>query len=97
MTIKRVQIEDQEVNILNAYEDKPIFLLRDINYHTRIQTILKLFEKVSSSKIHISRAGAYKNRIEPGKMVWSQLSIKILGVHFATQNQLRYQNILLNG
>ena len=58
MTIKRVQIEDQEVNMLNAYDDKTIFLLRDINYHTRIQTILKLFEKVSRSKIHISRAGA---------------------------------------
>ena len=76
------------MKILNFPDNTTIFLLRDINWHTRIQSILKSHEKVSSSKTNFSKiqalwAGAYKNRIDkPGQMIWSQLYIKILGMHF---------------
>ena len=64
--------------MLNAYDDKTIFLLRDINYHTRIQTILKLFEKVSKSKIHISRAGAYKIELNQERWLGRNFPLKYL-------------------
>ena len=72
----------------NVPDDTTIFLLKEINCHNRIQSILKSHEKASSSKTNFSRiqavwAGAYKNRIDkPGQMIWSQLYIKILGLHF---------------
>ena len=88
------------MKILNLPEDIVIFLLRDINCHTRIQSILKSYEKVSSSKTNFSKiqalwAVAHKNRIEkPGKMVWSQFYIKIFGLHFVNSildnNHWRY-------
>ena len=74
------------MKILNFSDDTIIFLLRDINWHTRIQSILKSHEKASSSKTNFSKiqalwAGAYKNRIDKsGLMIWSQLYIKILGI-----------------
>ena len=74
------------MKILNFPDDTTIFELRDINWHTRIQSILKSHEKASSSKTNFSKiqalwAGAYKNRIDKsGLMIWSQLYIKILGI-----------------
>ena len=74
------------MKILNFPDDTTIFLLRDINWHARIQSILKSHQKASSSKTNFSkiqalRAGAYKNRTDkPGQMIWSQLYIKILGI-----------------
>ena len=41
--------------IFNFPDDASIFLLRDINCHTSIQLILKLYEKASSSKIDFSK------------------------------------------
>ena len=41
--------------IFNFPDDANIFLLRDINCHTSIQLILKLYEKASSSKIDFSK------------------------------------------
>ena len=84
--IKGVQIGDPEMKILNFPDDTTIFLLRDINYHTRIN--FKSHGKASSSKINFSKiqglwAVKHKNRIEkPGQMVWPQLYIKIIWVHF---------------
>ena len=85
--INELQIEDHEMEILNFPDNTTLFLLREINCQTRIQSILKLYEKVSSSKIKFSKmqaswAGPYKNKVDKlGQVVWSQLSIKILGVH----------------
>ena len=43
----------------------------------------KLVFKISFSKNEVLWSGAYKNRIDkPRQMVWSQFSIKILGVYF---------------
>ena len=72
----------------NRPDDATIFLLRANNCHNRIQSILKSHKKASNSeanflKIQILWAGAYKNRVDtPGQMIWSELYIKILGVHF---------------
>ena len=85
--IKQVQIGDHEMDILNLGDDTTIFW-RDINCLIRIQLILKLYEKAFSSKTNFSKihalwASTYRFRIDkPGQMVWSQFSIKILGVHF---------------
>ena len=84
--IKGVQIWDHEMKILNFPDETTIFLLRDINWHTRIRSILKSHEKASSSKTNFSKiqalwAGAYENRIDKsGQIIWSQLYIKTLGV-----------------
>ena len=43
-----MQIGDPEMKILNFPDDTTIFLLRDINYHTRMQSILKSHEKDST-------------------------------------------------
>ena len=86
--IKCVQIGNHEMKIFNFSDDTTLFLLRDINCHTRIKSILKLYEKAYSSKMNFSKiqtlwARACKNRIvRPRQIVWSQFSIKILGVHF---------------
>lgn len=66
------------------------FLLRDIKCHTKIQSILKSHEKTSSSKINFLKSqalqsGACKKRIDKTEqMVWSQVSFKILAVHFGS-------------
>ena len=46
--IKGVEREDHKMKILNFPGDITIFLLRDINRHTRMQAILKSHEKASS-------------------------------------------------
>ena len=46
--IKGVQIGDHEMKILNFPDGATIFLLRDINCHTRIQSIKKSHEIASS-------------------------------------------------
>ena len=85
--VKGVQIEAHEIKVINFADDTTIFL-RDIDCLPRIQAILELYEKASSSKINLSKSqalwvGAYKNRFDkPGKMVWSNFSIKILGITF---------------
>ena len=43
-----MQIGDPEMKILNFPDDTTIFLLRDINYHTRMQSVLKSHEKDST-------------------------------------------------
>ena len=43
------------MKILSFPDDATIFLLRDINYQNRIQSILKSHEKASSSKTYFSR------------------------------------------
>ena len=90
-SIKDIQIGNQEIKIVDFADDTTIFL-RDIDSLNRIQSILKLYEEVSSSKINFTKskalwAGDYKNRFDkPGNMVWSNLSIKILGINFANSN-----------
>ena len=84
---KGVQIGTQEIKIINFADDTAIFL-RDIDCLNRIQTILDLYEKASSSKINLSESQAlwarsYKKRYEKaGNMAWSNFSIKILRIHF---------------
>ena len=56
--IKEVQIGDHDMKILNFPDDTIIFLLRYINYHTRLQSILKSHEKASSSKTNFSKIQA---------------------------------------
>ena len=69
---------------LNFSVDTTIFLLRNINCHTRIQSIKKSHEITSSSKTNFSKiqalwAGVYDNRIyKTGKMIWSQLLINFI-------------------
>ena len=48
-----------KMKILNVLYDNIIFLLRDINCHTRIQSMLKSFEKASSSKKTFQNFRAY--------------------------------------
>ena len=54
----------------------------------RLQTILKLYEDASSSKINLTKSqalwsGSYKDRYDkPGNTIWSNFSIKILGINF---------------
>ena len=64
-----------------------IVLLRNMKCHNRIQSLLKSHEKASqkkhSSKIQALWTVVYKYRIDKtGQMMWSQLYIKILRVHF---------------
>ena len=85
--VKGVQIGTHEIKIVNFPDDTTIFL-RDIECLTRIQAILNLYEKASSSKINLSKsqalwAGTYKNRYDkPGKVAYFNFSIKILGIPF---------------
>ena len=55
--IKRIQIGDHEIKIVNFVDDTTIFL-RDITCLNRIQVILKLYEDISSSKINFSKSQA---------------------------------------
>ena len=85
--IPGVQIGDQEVKLVNFADDTTIFL-SDINSLNRLQTILKIYEDASSSKINFGKSqalwlGGYKDRYDkPGTMIWSNFSIKILGINF---------------
>ena len=85
--IKGTPTGNQEIKIVNFVDDTTIFL-KDIDCLNRIQSILKLYEDASSSKINFTKshtlwAGDYKNRFDkPGTMVWSNFSNKILGMHF---------------
>ena len=85
--IKGIPIGNQEIKIVNFADDTTIFL-KDIDCLNRIQSILKLYEDASSSKINFTKshalwAGEYKNRFDkPGTMVWSNFSNKILGINF---------------
>ena len=87
------------MKILNFPDDNTIFLIRDINCHTRIQPVLKSHEKASNSKTNFSKiptlwAVAHKNKTgKPGQMTWSQLYIKTFRVHFVNSvdnNKWRY-------
>ena len=75
------------MKLLNFPDDATIFLFRDINFNNRMQSVLKSYEKASSSQINFSKiqalwAGAYENRTDkPGQTVWLQLPFKILGLH----------------
>ena len=85
--IPGVQIGDQEVKLVNFADDTTIFL-SDINSLNRLQTILKIYEDASSSKINFGKSqaswsGGYKDRYDkPGTMIWSNFSMKILGINF---------------
>ena len=85
--VKGVQIGDQEIKLVNFADDTTIFL-SDIDSLIRLQTILKLYEDASSSKINFNKSqalwsGNYKDRYDkPGNMIWSNFSIKILGINF---------------
>ena len=71
--IKRIQIGDHKIKIVNFDDDTTIFS-RDITCLIRIQEILRLYDNASSSKMNFSKsqalwAGAHKNRIDqPGQM-----------------------------
>ena len=55
----------------NIPDDNIIFLLRNINCHNRIQSILKSHEKKTFSKIQALGAGAYQKRIDKlGQVIW---------------------------
>ena len=85
--VKGVQTGDREIKIVKFADDTTIFL-RGIGSLSRIQVILNLYEKASSSKINFSKSqalweGIYKNRYDkPENMEWSNFSIKILGINF---------------
>ena len=87
MPIRGVQIGDHEIKIVNFANDTNIFL-RDFSCLTKIELILELSQKASSSEINFSKsqtlwAVAYKNRTDkPRQMAWSQYFIKVVGVHF---------------
>ena len=67
--IKGIQIGDHEIKIIN-FADDTIICLRYFSCHTKMELVLKLCEKASSSKKIFSkaslvlRAEAYKNRID---------------------------------
>ena len=54
---KGVQIRDHEMKMLNLV-DGTTSLLTDINYLSRIKSILKLYKKVASSKMNFSKTQA---------------------------------------
>ena len=82
-TIKGIQIGHHKIKIANFADDTTIFL-RDFSCLTKIELILELYQKASSSKINFSKSQdfwdvAYKNSIDkPRKMAWSQFSIKMV-------------------
>ena len=58
MRIKRTQIGDHEIKIVNFADDTTIFL-RDITCLNRIQVILKLYEDASNLRINFLKANPY--------------------------------------
>ena len=83
MPIRGVQIGDHEIKIVNFADDTNIFL-RDFSCLTKIELILELSQKASSSEINFSKsqtlwAVAYKNRIDkPRQIAWYNTSSKWL-------------------
>ena len=59
MRIKRIQIRDHEIKIVNFVDDTTIFL-RDITCLNRIQVILEFYEDASSLKINFLKANPYE-------------------------------------
>ena len=55
--IKRIQIRNQQINLVNFSDGMTIFL-GYITYLNRIQVILKLYKETSSSKINFSKSQA---------------------------------------
>ena len=58
--IKRAQVGDPEMKMLNFPDNTNIFLLRDINYHTRIQSILNDMEKLLAQKQTFQKLRLYE-------------------------------------
>ena len=58
--IKGIQTGDHEIKIVNFADDTTIFL-RDVNCLAKIELILELSQKASSSKINFSKSTLYKN------------------------------------
>ena len=54
------KIGDHEIEIVNFADDTTIFL-RDVNCLAKIELILELSQKASSSKINFSKSTLYKN------------------------------------
>ena len=54
------KIGDHEIKIVNFADDTTI-LLRDVNCLAKIELILELSQKASSSKINFSKSTLYKN------------------------------------
>ena len=85
--IKDIQIGDHEIKIVNFANDTTIFLW-DFSCLTKLEWVLELSQKTSSSKINFSKSQTlwdvtYENRIDkPKQIVLSQFSIKVVGVHF---------------
>ena len=55
--MRKVQIRDHEMKLVNFSDDITIFL-GDVTFFNRIQVILKLYEEDSSSKINFSKSQA---------------------------------------
>ena len=87
MSIKGIQIVDNEIKRVNFADGITIFL-RNFSCLTKIELILELSKNASSSNLNFSKKQALcgvacKNRIvKPIQMVWSQFSIKMVAVHF---------------
>ena len=56
--LKEYRYEIMKLKFLNFPDDITIFELRDINWHTRIQSTLKSHEKASSLKTNCSKIQA---------------------------------------
>ena len=84
MRIKGVSTGDHEIKIINFANDAFIFLC-DVNYLTRLQHILKLYEKASKSKIKLSKILVLRVA-ESGKIVWFQFFSKISKFYFGNPN-----------
>ena len=54
-----MQIGDHEIKIVN-FADDTIISLRDFSYPTKIELILRLCEKTSSSKVTFQKARPYE-------------------------------------
>ena len=54
------KIGDHEIKVVNFADDTTIFL-RDVNCLAKIELILELSQKASSSKINFSKITLYKN------------------------------------
>ena len=87
MKIKGIQIGHHKIKIVNFADDTTVFL-RDLSCLTKTELILELSQKASSSRISFSKnqtlqSVTYKTSIDkPRQMIWSQFSIKMVGVYF---------------
>ena len=71
---------------LNVPDDNTVFLLRDINCHTRIKSILKSFEKFSSSKITFQNFRPYG---------LGQIKIELINKSYGYNFPLKYLESIL--